>query len=81
MMMWLAQMRRSSYHSRGCPFGGTRVLLEHFRIDRDHSNAFEAWKQMGSPQDPTSEQIAELERTSDLALLASPEWVGPGRAS
>ncbi len=24
------------------------VLLQHFRIDRDHSNAFETWKRLGS---------------------------------
>jgi xylan 1,4-beta-xylosidase len=53
------------------------VLLEHFRIDRDHSNAFETWKRMGSPQHPTPEQSAELERSSDLALLGSPGWVRP----
>ena len=53
------------------------VLLEHFRIDRDHSNAFEAWKRMGSPQQPTPEQYAELERASELGLLGSPGWVHP----
>ena len=56
---------------------GEPVLLEHFRIDRDHSNAFEAWKRMGSPARPTPEQYGELERSSDLALLGSPEWVRP----
>lgn len=61
----------------GLPAGGGPVLLEHFRIDRDHSNAFEAWKRMGSPQEPTHEQYATLERASDLALLGSPEWVRP----
>ena len=61
----------------GLPGGATPVLLEHFRIDRDHSNAFEAWKRMGSPQNPTPEQFAELERSSDLALLGSPMWVRP----
>jgi len=61
----------------GLPVGGTPVLLEHFRIDREHSNAFEAWKRMGSPQDPTPGQFAELQRASDLALLGSPEWVRP----
>jgi xylan 1,4-beta-xylosidase len=53
------------------------VLLEHFRIDRDHSNAYEAWRRMGSPQPPTPEQRADLERASDLALLGSPEWGRP----
>ena len=29
-----------------------RARLAHFRIDEDHSNAFTAWKRMGSPQQP-----------------------------
>jgi xylan 1,4-beta-xylosidase len=61
----------------GIPPGDGPVLLEHFRIDREHSNAFEAWKKMGSPQEPTAEQRAELERASDLELLSSPQWVRP----
>ena len=61
----------------GLPAEETPVLLEHFRIDRDHSNAFETWKRMGSPQHPTPEQSAELERSSNLALLGSPGWVRP----
>ncbi len=61
----------------GLPGGDGPMLLEHFRIDGDHSNAFEAWKRMGSPQDPTPVQSAELERASELALLGSPEWVRP----
>jgi xylan 1,4-beta-xylosidase len=61
----------------GLPAGDGPVLLEHFRIDRDHSNAFEAWKRMGSPQKPTPEQYVELQRASDLALLGSPEWLKP----
>jgi xylan 1,4-beta-xylosidase len=61
----------------GLVTGDSPVLLEHFRIDRDHSNAFEAWKRMGSPKDPTPEQSTQLQRASDLALLGSPEWVQP----
>jgi xylan 1,4-beta-xylosidase len=51
-----------------------RILLHHYRIDGDHSNAYEAWKRMGSPQEPSSQQYAELERASELALLESPAW-------
>jgi xylan 1,4-beta-xylosidase len=61
----------------GLPAGDGPVLLEHFRIDRGHSNAFEAWERMGSPQNPTPGQYGALRRTSDLALLGSPEWVRP----
>jgi xylan 1,4-beta-xylosidase len=61
----------------GLPGGDTPMLLEHFRIDRDHSNAYEAWNRMGSPRQPTPGQRADLERASDLALLGSPEWFRP----
>ena len=52
-----------------------RALLYHYRIDHEHSNAWEAWKAMGSPQTPTAKQYAELERSSELALLESPAWL------
>ena len=53
------------------------VQLSHYRVDREHSNAYEVWKQMESPQKPTAEQYARLERASELQLLKSPEWVYP----
>ena len=46
-----------------------RATLEHFRVDADHGNAYEAWKRMGSPQPPTDEQYAALEKTGQLAML------------
>jgi len=51
-----------------------QVLVEHYRIDETHSNAYTAWKQMGSPQQPTPEQYATLESAGQLQLLTSPEW-------
>ncbi len=57
------------------PFADGPVLLHHYRIDADHSNAFEAWKAMGSPAKPTPDQQKALERSGQLALLGSPEWV------
>jgi xylan 1,4-beta-xylosidase len=51
------------------------VLVEHFRIDSTHSNAFSAWQKMGSPPSPTPQQSAELERAGQLQLLNSPEWI------
>jgi xylan 1,4-beta-xylosidase len=50
-------------------------LLQHFRIDSSHSNAFSAWKSMGSPQQPTADQYKKLESAAQLELLTSPEWV------
>ena len=52
-----------------------RVLIQHYRIDKQFSNSYEAWKKMGSPKTPTSEQITELEKAGQLQLLTSPEWV------
>jgi len=59
----------------GLPQAAQPVLLEHFRIDSTHSNAFSVWKNMGSPQSPSPEQYAELERAGQLELLTSPEWI------
>jgi xylan 1,4-beta-xylosidase len=59
----------------GIPAGVRRVRLEHFRIDDNHSNAFTVWKAMGSPQEPTPEQYAQLKAAGQLQLLTSPEWL------
>jgi xylan 1,4-beta-xylosidase len=53
------------------------VLVEPFRIDDDHSNAFTAWERMGSPQQPTTEQMAQLKSAGRLELADSPEWMRP----
>lgn len=54
-----------------------RVLLDHYRVDAEHSNAYEAWKRMGSPQRPNAARYRELERAGQLRLLGTPEWVSP----
>jgi xylan 1,4-beta-xylosidase len=48
------------------------ATLYHYRIDNNHSNSYEVWKKMGSPQHPTSEQIIELEKSGQLELLNKP---------
>jgi xylan 1,4-beta-xylosidase len=57
----------------GLPESMKVVRLQHYRIDRDHSNAYTAWQGLGSPQQPTPEQYAQLEKAGRLALLAEPE--------
>ena len=52
-----------------------KVLLHHYRIDKTHSNSYEAWKKMGSPQSVTTEQYLQLESAGQLGLLRSPEWI------
>ena len=59
----------------GIPAGVRRVLLEHYRIDDTHSNAYTVWKAMGSPQSPSAEQCAQLRQAGQLELLQSPEWL------
>jgi xylan 1,4-beta-xylosidase len=57
----------------GLPAG--RLLMKHFRVDQQYSNSYEAWKKMGSPQQPTPEQYAELERAGRLQSVGSPRWI------
>ncbi len=59
---------------QGIPQSASRVLVQHYRIDDEHSNAYTVWKQMGSPQKPTPEQYTRLEAAGQLQLLSSPEW-------
>jgi xylan 1,4-beta-xylosidase len=46
-----------------------KAVIEHFRIDEEHSNSFAAWTKMGAPPQPTAEQYAQLERSGRLAPL------------
>lgn len=57
----------------GLPNG--KILVQEYRIDKENSNSFEAWKKMGSPQNPTQEQIKQLEKAGQLKLYTSPEWI------
>ncbi|HEY1877094.1 MAG TPA: hypothetical protein VGG66_06465, partial [Rhizomicrobium sp.] len=57
---------------KGLPKAVSSVRLTHYRIDDTHSNAYTAWKAMGSPQNPSAGQIAELKIKEGLQLLESP---------
>jgi xylan 1,4-beta-xylosidase len=59
----------------GFPEKVERAILEHFRIDSAHSNAFTVWKDLGSPQSPTADQYKRLESAGQLQLLTSPAWL------
>jgi xylan 1,4-beta-xylosidase len=48
---------------------GRTVDVTHQRVDATHSNSYEAWKTMGSPQPPTKAQYAQLERSGQLQTL------------
>ena len=48
---------------------GERSSVDALPHRRDHSNAYEAWKRMGSPQPPTQAQYQALERAGQLQAL------------
>ncbi len=60
---------------RGLPKEARSGLMEHYRIDSTHSNAFALWKKMGAPQSPSPEQFEQLQAAGQLQLLGSPAWV------
>jgi xylan 1,4-beta-xylosidase len=62
---------------KSIPSSASRVLLQQYRIDDHHSNAYSVWKEMGEPQNPTPEQYAKLQAAGQLQLLDSPRWMAP----
>ena len=51
------------------------ATLCRFLIDRDHSNSYEVWKSMNSPQNPTPEQIAILKNAGQLEQTDTPRTI------
>jgi xylan 1,4-beta-xylosidase len=49
-----------------------KVQVTQYMIDKNHSNSYEIWKKMGSPQNPTPTQYAELEKAGQLQITGSP---------
>ena len=66
------ETRAVSVAVRGLPKGVSHVRLTHYRIDDTHSNAYSVWKAMGSPQNPTPAQFAELKAKDGLQQLEPP---------
>ena len=48
---------------------GRSVDVTHQRVDATHSNSYEEWKRMGSPQPPSKAQYKQLERAGQLQPL------------
>ena len=59
----------------GIPFATGTAKLTRYAIDAQHSNAYEAWKKMGSPAKPTAEQYTQLVKAGQLAELGRPEKI------
>ena len=54
----------------GLPAAVNEAKLTHFRVDENHSNAYGAWRRMGSPIAPNERQYRQLQEASNLAKLA-----------
>jgi xylan 1,4-beta-xylosidase len=53
------------------------LQMTHYRVDLEHSNSYEAWKKLGSPQRPTPDQYKKLEAAGKLETLGRPVRVTP----
>lgn len=49
-----------------------KVTVKHWRIDERHSNAYTAFKEIGSPQQPKPSEIDAIKRRMELELLEAP---------
>ena len=52
-----------------------QLLLQHYRVDQQFSNSFEAWKKLGRPQSVTAAQYEVLEQAGQLQGKESPRWI------
>ena len=52
-----------------------RTTLVRYQIDAEHSNAYTAWKRMGSPAAPTAAQFTQLSQAGQLQAVGGPEPV------
>jgi xylan 1,4-beta-xylosidase len=66
---------------KGLPNDMRTLELSEYRIDQDHSNAFTAWKEMGSPQQPTAAQYAALEKAGQLAPMGKSKEIAIHKGS
>ena len=51
---------------------GRLATITEYRVDDRHSNSYEVWKTMGSPQSLTAEQKATLEKAGELQTMGAP---------
>ncbi len=49
---------------------GNAVIAAEFRVDGEHSNAYRAWRQMGSPAHPTQDETQHLAKAGALEQTA-----------
>lgn len=56
---------------RNIPAG--KATVYHYRVDQNHSNSYEVWKKMGSPENPSPDQYKQLEKSGQLEMLTDPK--------
>jgi xylan 1,4-beta-xylosidase len=49
------------------PTGWTNAKMEHWVVDRTHSNSYQAWVGLGSPKNPTATQWTTIANAAQLA--------------
>jgi xylan 1,4-beta-xylosidase len=58
------------------PDFGSKAQVIHYRIDDTHSNAYTKWLELGSPQNPSPEMLAELKAAMELEMLEPTKLIG-----
>lgn len=48
-----------------------KVTITQYQIDDKHSNSYEVWKGIGSPENPTTNQIKRLEKAGQLERISN----------
>ena len=61
--------KRISLQINNLPFSSDLISLKKYQIDSQNSNAYAKWKELGSPQDPTPEEIELIKKSECLALI------------
>jgi xylan 1,4-beta-xylosidase len=64
---------------QGLPASVKQVQVREWRIDDTHSNAYTAWKQMGSPAQLTVEEAAKLQAAGQLQEGSAPRTVAAAK--
>lgn len=56
-------------------YGDASVKISHYRIDREHSNAYAEWVRQGEPMYPQGEVYKAIKAKDQLELLKMPEEI------
>ena len=69
-----AEAETVSINIKGLPAKIAKITQ--YTVDDENSNSYEVWKKMGSPQNPSAQQIAELQQAGQLkttSVIVSPK--------